>query len=79
MASVYYVASVIPERDVVKGQTYLGLTHTVGCLAGHFAGGALIDAFGVGVMLLFCAGISALGMIVVGASARRVEKTVGAS
>lgn len=79
MASVYYVASVIPERDVVKGQTYLGLTNTVGCLAGHFAGGALIDAFGVGVMLLFCAGISALGMIVVGASARRVEKTVGAS
>lgn len=79
MASVYYVASVIPERDVVKGQTYLGLTNTIGCLAGHFTGGALIDSFGVGVMLLVCGIISALGMSVICLSARRVERTVGAA
>lgn len=78
MASVYYVASVIPEQDVVKGQTYLGLTNTVGCLAAHFTGGALIDAVGVGAMLLVCGGISALGTLVVSVSARRVEETVGA-
>ncbi len=63
VSSVYYVDSVVEKRDVVKGQTYLGVSNTLGCLLAHFLGGALIDLLGVSRMLLSCLGISAVGML----------------
>lgn len=78
VSSVYYVGSVIPKRDVVKGQTYLGAANTVGSLAASVYAGAMIDAFGVGVMLLVCAAVSAMGMFIVFFSAQRVAQTAGA-
>ena len=61
VSSVYYTASVIDPVDVVKGQTYLGITNTLGCLIAHFVGGALIDLLGVGKMLLCCLVIALMG------------------
>lgn len=61
VSSVYYVGMRIDKRDVVKGQTYLAVANTLGCLIAHFLGGALIDGVGVGAALGICTAISVLG------------------
>ena len=61
VSSVYYVGMVIDKRDVVKGQTYLAVANTLGCLIAHFLGGALIDGVGVGMALIIFAALSILG------------------
>lgn len=61
VSSVYYVGMVIDKRDVVKGQTYLAVANTLGCLIAHFLGGALIDGVGVGMALAICTAASILG------------------
>lgn len=78
VSSVYYAGSVIPKRDVVKGQTYLGTANTLGCMLAFALGGTLIDAVGVNGMMLACIAVSALGCILAACSAERVEQTVGA-
>ena len=79
VSTVYYVGTVVPKRNVVKGQTYLGLANTLGSLLAFALGGSLIDAIGVPCMLAVCAGLSALGMFLAGLSLERVERTVGAA
>lgn len=64
VSSVYFVGMVIPKRDVVKGQTYLAVANTLGCLIAHFLGGALIDAVGVGTALVIFSGLSVLGSVI---------------
>ncbi len=64
VSSVHYVDKVVEKRDVVKGQTYLGVSNTLGCLIAHFLGGALIDGVGIEKMFLICTLISALGMVI---------------
>lgn len=61
VSSVYYVGMVIDKRDVVKGQTYLAVANTLGCLIAHFLGGALIDGVGVGMALIIFTALSILG------------------
>ncbi|MGM9553786.1 MAG: MFS transporter [Faecousia sp.] len=61
VSSVYYVGMVIDKRDVVKGQTYLAVANTLGCLIAHFLGGALIDGVGVGMALVIFTVLSILG------------------
>lgn len=78
VCSVYYAGSVIPKRNVVKGQTYLGLTNTLGSLFAYALGGSLIDAVGVESMLLVCSLISVVGVVLVFFSIQRVDQTVGA-
>ena len=63
VSAVYYVGQKIDKRNVVKGQTYLGITNTLGCLIAHFSGGVLIDRFGVGAMMLICSAVSVVGML----------------
>lgn len=79
VSTVYYVGTVVPKRNVVKGQTYLGVANTLGGLLAFALGGSLIDAIGVPWMLAVCAGISALGLLLAGLSLERVERTVGAA
>ena len=62
VSTVYYVGQTIDKRNVVKGQTYLGITNTFGALLAHFTGGLLIDLVGVRSMMFICASISMLGM-----------------
>ena len=63
VSSVYYVGEKIDKRNVVKGQTYLGITNTLGCLIAHFSGGTLIDLVGVKAMMLICSAVCAAGML----------------
>lgn len=78
VCSVYYAGSVIPKKNVVKGQTYLGLTNTLGSLFAYALGGSLIDALGVNAMLAVCGLITLVGVILAFLSIQRVEQTVGA-
>ena len=68
VSTVYYVGTVVPKHNVVKGQTYLGVANTLGGLLAFALGGSLIDAIGVPCMLAVCAGLSALGMFLAGLS-----------
>ena len=78
VSTVYYVGTVVPKRNVVKGQTYLGTTNTLGCLLAWALGGALIDAVGVEKMLIACIALSAAGLLLVLVNLQKVKKTVGA-
>ena len=78
VSTVYYVGTVVPKRNVVKGQTYLGTTNTLGCLLAYALGGSLIDAVGVEKMLLVCIVLSAAGLALVLATLQKVKHTVGA-
>lgn len=77
VASVYYVGTVVEKKDVVKGQTYLGASNTLGCLFAYLAGGVLIDAFGTETMLITCVSISLVGTILMLCARQRVDKPVG--
>ena len=77
VASVYYVGTVMRKADVVKGQTYLGASNTLGCLIAYVVGGVLIDKAGTVVMLMTCLVLSVIGMILMLFARQRVEKTVG--
>lgn len=77
VASVYYVGSVVSEKNVVKGQTYLGACNTLGCLLAYVLGGSLIDRIGVENMLLTCSVLSVLGVACLRGGVREVKETVG--
>lgn len=77
VASVYYVGTVVRKADVVKGQTYLGASNTLGCLIAYVVGGVLIDTMGTVAMLAVCLGASAVGTILMFLARQRVDKTVG--
>ncbi len=78
VSTVYYVGTVVPKGNVVKGQTYLGTTNTLGCLIAYALGGSLIDAVGVSWMLGVCVAASAAGFLLVLLSIKKVTRTVGA-
>lgn len=78
VSTVYYVGTVVPKRNVVKGQTYLGTTNTLGCLIAYAMGGSLIDAVGVEWMLGACVALSAAGLLLVLLTIQKVKHTVGA-
>ncbi len=77
VASVYYVGSVISKKNVVKGQTYLGASNTLGCLIAYFVGGNLTELFGVESMLLTSLATALVGTLIMLFSMERVEKTAG--
>ncbi len=77
VASVYYVGTVVQKADVVKGQTYLGASNTLGCLFAYVVGGVLIDRLGTNAMLITCLCSSAIGTLLMLFARQRVEKAVG--
>lgn len=77
VASVYYVGTVIPKKNVVKGQTYLGAANTLGNLLAYVLSGYLIDLMGVNPMLCICFATSVAGVLVMFFAKERVTDTVG--
>lgn len=61
VAVVYYVNAVMQKEDTIKGQSYMGMTFTLGTIIGSVIGGVLLDYTSVGTMLLSAAIISAVG------------------
>lgn len=63
VSSVYYVNSVMEDEDVIKGQAYMTMTHTLGTVLGALVGGPLIDSAGVGAMLAVASVSSFVGAV----------------
>ncbi|MDO4633467.1 MAG: MFS transporter [Eubacteriales bacterium] len=64
VSAVYYVNSIMKREDAVKGQTFMNMTYTAGCVIGSLAGGRIIDVWSVSAMLLFGTIASAIGMVI---------------
>lgn len=65
-ASVYYVNSIIDEKDKVKGQTMTGVAAAgVAGTIGNLMGGKLLDTTGVSNMLFFAVISSVIGLVIV--------------
>ena len=65
VACVYYVDGIMEPQDSIKGQAYMAMTITVGNVMSSLLGGWLIDAAGVGTMLI-CASLAAfIGWLIV--------------
>lgn len=61
VSSVYYVDSIMMEKDKIKGQTYMTMSYTIASVIGSLAGGTLLDWCGVSGMLIAGTAIAALG------------------
>lgn len=68
VASVYYVNSIMEEKDRVKGQAYMTMTNTLGSVLGSLLGGILIDLFEIPSMLFVSAVAAVTGMIIMAIS-----------
>ena len=65
VACVYYVDGIMEPQDSIKGQAYMAMTITAGNVMSSLFGGWLIDAAGVGAMLI-CASLAAfIGWLIV--------------
>lgn len=74
VASVFYINELMDRGDAVKGQAYYTMTITLGSVLGSLAGGWMLDAMGVGPMLLCLSAVSLAGTATVFAAVRR-ERT----
>ena len=73
VACVYYVDGIMEPQDSIKGQAYMAMTITAGNVMSSLFGGWLIDAAGVGAMLI-CASLAAfIGWLIV-CSVRKKQK-----
>ena len=79
VSSVYYVGTIIKRRNVVKGQTYLGATVTLGNVLAYGLGGALTDALGTPGALAVCLAFSCAGIALTLLARQRIDQTVGAA
>ncbi|REC33030.1 MFS transporter [Enterococcus pseudoavium] len=65
MASVYYTNQIIPQKDLVKGQTLMAMANTLGGIIGSFLGGQMLSFLSVSAMLLIGTLISIVGTLIV--------------
>lgn len=65
VASVYYVNSIMAERDRIKGQAYMTMSLSVGTILASLCGGWLIDVSGVNGMLTAAVLCGAAGSAIV--------------
>ncbi|MDU5334696.1 MFS transporter [Enterococcus sp.] len=73
MASVYYTNQIIPQKDLVKGQTLMATANSIGGIIGAFAGGHILSMFSVSAMLLIGTIISLAGTLIVLLSVEKTE------
>lgn len=74
--NVYYIAQVVDERFLVRGQSLMNTTITLGSVIASVIGGILLDSKGVPTMLLtsaIFAGIGALIMFVTTEEGKKVK------
>ncbi len=77
VACVYYVDGIMEPQDSIKGQAYMAMTITAGNVMSSLFGGWLIDAAGVGAMLI-CASLAAfIGWLIVCPRFERSKNCIG--
>lgn len=73
MASVYYTNQIIPQKDLVKGQTLMAMANTVGGIIGSLVGGQMLNFLSVQGMLLIGTVISIIGTVIVWGTVQRTS------
>lgn len=73
MASVYYTNQIIPQKDLVKGQTLMAMANTVGGIIGSLVGGQMLNFLSVQAMLLIGTVISIIGTVIVWGTVQRTS------
>lgn len=63
-AAVQYINDIIPEKDVVKGQSFFTAAITLGSIFAGYFGGMLLDSYGVSFTLLVGVIVSAVGTLI---------------
>ena len=61
---LYYANARVGREDMVKGQAFITAAYTLGCAAGNFAGGQLLQYFGVRTMLASGVGMALTGAVI---------------
>ncbi len=74
VASVYYVNMIMEEKDRTRGQAFMTMTNTLGGVLGSSCGGALIDGFGIPVMLAASTVVAAAGMVLMSGAVKKQQK-----
>ncbi|WP_294427375.1 MFS transporter [uncultured Treponema sp.] len=77
-ASVYYAEEAVNSEDKTTAQSFLSGTQTIGSVAGSLAGGILISAAGIEVMLLAGIAITVIGAVFA-ALALKARNTISSS
>ena len=65
VASVFYVDSIMDERDKIKGQAYMTMSYSIGNVLGSLSGGVLLDMWGTQGMLIAAIISGLIGTVVV--------------
>ncbi len=73
VSSVYYVNLIMKPEDAIKGQAYMTMTYTIGCVIGALLGGRIIDASGVNDMLVFGTIAAIIGMLIMLFATQKTE------
>ena len=60
---MYYARESVREQDMVKGQSMITASYTLGCAAGSMLGGQIISHFGVPVMMYVALGMAEIGTV----------------
>ncbi len=64
-ASVYFLNTLLEDRDLVKGQAYVAMATTIGSISGNLLGGIILDLSTVSTALLVATGSGVIGTILV--------------
>lgn len=72
-AQVYYATAKVSSTDMVKGQAFITAAYALGCSAGNFAGGQLLN-FGVDAILIAGIVMTGIGTLIVFATVTKTDK-----
>lgn len=74
---LYYASNKVSLEDMVKGQAFITASYTLGCAAGNFTGGQLVEALGVVAMLVAGVIIAAAGTIILFLTVEKNDRVIG--
>lgn len=74
---LYYANNKVSHDDMVKGQAFISASYTLGCAAGNFMGGQLVEALGVTAMLIAGVIIAVAGTAILFMTVEKNDKAVG--
>ena len=73
---LYYASSRVSPADMVKGQAFITAAYTLGCAAGNFSGGQLLQFFDLCTMLAAGVAMAAAGTVILFATVGKKDKII---
>lgn len=66
VSAVYYVYAIVGEKDIIKGQTMLGVATTgIVCMLSNYLGGVMLETLSIPVILMIGTGVSILAVVII--------------